>query len=71
VLPQQSCTFTATGSAIVLAGTGHGALLIENLVTKQGASYPAPTSATPPYTPIKGDEYVVRNYTNAKMTVRQ
>ena len=67
---EQSCTFTATGSTIVLAGTGHGELYIENEITKQGSSFLAPTSAAT-FTPIKGDTYIVRDYSNADMTVRQ
>jgi hypothetical protein len=69
VHPQQSCSFTARGSTIVLAGTGRGALLIENQVTGQGSSFPAPTTSM--FTPIPGDKYTVRNYSNADMTVRQ
>jgi hypothetical protein len=67
---EQSCSFTATGSTIILAGTGNGQLYIENLVTKQGSGFPAPTTGDT-YRPIKGDEYVVRNYSNADMKVRQ
>jgi type VI protein secretion system component Hcp len=67
---EQSCTFTATGSTIVLAGTGHGELYIENEITKQGSGFPAPTSDAT-FTPVKGDTYIVRDYSNADMTVRQ
>jgi hypothetical protein len=69
VQSEQSCSFTATGSTIVLAGTGKGQFVIDNQITGQGSTFQAPTTST--FTPILGDKYTVRNYSNADMTVRQ